>query len=323
LFVTGFTIAGAAVIVFSLAALAIWLVPRRQIASWRRQGITDEEKLAELGMTARTGLTQALGGLALVVTLAITAYEANQAHRAAVDAQKTAADNLKVANRNLRIAGTSLDLTRRGQVSERFAAAAQQLGATGETKSAALSRSGAMFSLRRLALDSPENVVPILLFTANYIATRYQPSPHLAPNGCKASFQNFPIDLDIALRVVLPTASARPKNDQRELLQGFTGADFNGLARDKAFFSGFDLTGTKFRHASLNYADFRDSNLSHARFDHACLRYADFRGANLKGARLDGADLHGAKFQRARLRRSDLPHVPLSVLQRAKIQLQG
>jgi hypothetical protein len=43
-----------------------------KVERWR-SGISDEEKLAELGVQARSSIIQALGGVALIVTIAITA----------------------------------------------------------------------------------------------------------------------------------------------------------------------------------------------------------------------------------------------------------
>src|SRR5215208_6879375 len=110
--VVGVAVALAVVVV----GLAIWLIPRWQVDRWRRAGITNEEKLAELGVQARTNFTQALGGLALIVTIAITAFQVNEGRRS--------------ADRNLNLAAENLALAEQGQVSERFSRAVEQLGAT-------------------------------------------------------------------------------------------------------------------------------------------------------------------------------------------------
>ena len=81
--VSSYWIVAGGLVAIVVAGLAIWLVPRRQVARWRRDGYASGEKLVEFGLQARTGITQALGGLALIVTLAITGYQANQAQRSA------------------------------------------------------------------------------------------------------------------------------------------------------------------------------------------------------------------------------------------------
>src|SRR5829696_5058391 len=105
-----YQIVAAALFAIGAAGLVIWLVPRWQVHRWRRTGIS-EEKLAELGLQARTSITQALGGLALIVTIAVTANQA-------IEANRSATENLDLATENL-------DLAERGQVSERFLGAVE------------------------------------------------------------------------------------------------------------------------------------------------------------------------------------------------------
>lgn len=262
--------------------LAIWLIPRWQVDRWRRAGISNEEKLAELGVQARSSITQALGGLALIVTIAITAFQVTDARRAADAGQRS-------ADRNF-------DLAQRGQVSERFSRAVEQLNATDENRNPDTAvRTGALFALMRIGIDSPDHTQPALLVVATYVR-RFKKPEKLQPNGCDADFdftQSQP-DIANALRFVLYRIAAK-LNDKKEFL-GLRGAKLDGIALDGMDLSGFDLTRIKFGHASLVRANFSDATLRQANFEHACLTSADFRGASLKGAVFDGAALKGAKF---------------------------
>jgi Pentapeptide repeats (8 copies) len=299
-------VVGALVVV----GLAIWLIPRWQVDRWRRAGISDEVKLAELGVQARSSITQALGGLAIIVTIAITAFQVNEARRSSDRAQESADKNFDLAQQS---AARNFELAQRGQVSERFSRAVEQLGAMDENdKPDPAVRTGALFSLMRIGIDSPDHTQPALLVVATYV--RKFKKPKLQPNGCDADFNFTQAQPDIAnaLRFVLYRIAAKLK-DKAEFL-GLRGADLDGLALDGLNLRGFDLTRIKFGHASLRRADFRGAILGQANFEHTCLTEADFRGASLKGAVFRGATLDGAKFTR-----EDLSRAPLSKEQKRQV----
>jgi hypothetical protein len=275
-------IAGGVVVAFAIAGLAIWLVPRRQVAGWRRAGITDEQKLAELGMQARTSIVQALGGLALIVTLAITISQVNETRKSAERAQRSADNNLRV--------------TERGQVAERFSRSVEQLGS-----SATDVRTGGLFSLLRITRDSPEYAEPVFLIAATYVREHYR-SKRTPADGCKAPF-DVSADISTALRFVLPRiAPALLEGRAADArLPGLRGASLDGLAIDNLALRRFDLDGVRFRNASLQDADFRGSNLTDAKFGDTCLNLANFRDA-----KLDRADFRGARMKRANFRDASL-----------------
>jgi hypothetical protein len=125
---TALAVIGAGVCV----VLILWLVPRAQMARWRRDGIMGKD-LAELGNSSRATLTQALGGLALIATLALTAYQVNETR--------------KTSERNLRVAEA-------GQATALLSHAVDQLGATADGKISTDTRVGALYSLARLVTDS-------------------------------------------------------------------------------------------------------------------------------------------------------------------------
>jgi Pentapeptide repeats (8 copies) len=280
-----FAIVAAGLLAIVAAGLVIWLVPRWQVHRWRRAGISGEEKLAELGLQARTSITQALGGLALIVTIAITANQALKANRSATE--------------NLKLAGENLDLAERGQVSERFLGAVEQLGATNGSRAAVDVRTGALFSLRSVGLESKPNADPVFRAVAAYVVNNYK-VPKLENDGCDAPFNRRSADVKVALRFVLPDVARKWLKGR--LLEGLRGTDLRGLAIDDLYLSRYDLTNVKLRRASLNGADFRNSNLFGANFVRACLNRADFQDAYLHKAHFDGASLKGANFKGANAR---------------------
>jgi hypothetical protein len=312
--VTTLAIIAAVLCALVAVGLAIWLIPGWQVDRWRRAGISDEEKLAELGVQARSSITQALGGLALIVTIAISAYQVNASRDSA---EKTFEETRTSSAKNLEVALENLALARQGQVSERFSRAVEQLGETdGNGRPARDVRTGALFSVMRIGIDSEPYTQPALLIVATYVRTHFAPPTKLAPNGCKAHFEFTQEQPDVAnaLGVVLHRIATRlrkkDKEDEKdkEDLLGLRGANLTGLALDGLNLSGFDLTGVRFSHASLVRAKFRYAKLNRANFEDACLIGADFTGASVSGAKFKGATLTGSglallsKAQKAQLR---------------------
>lgn len=289
---TNLAIGAAVVLALVVVGLAIWLVPRWQVRGWRRAGITEEEKLAELAVQARSAITQAFGGLALIATLAITAYQVNETRRSSED---------------------TLRLAEQGQLSERFSRAVEQLGATNADGSPAIDiRMGALFSLLRIGVDSKENAQPAFLFVATYVRNNYRRPKNLPGHGCD-DFQPPRPDVAIALAFVLPAvAEALPEDMGEPPLRGLRGTDLRGLGVDGLVLTRLNLTGIKFRVAQLKDADFSESNLFDATFERACLKGADFRQAVLLSAVLRGANLQDANLQGAKLREANLVDADLS-----------
>ena len=273
-----------------VVGLTIWIVPRWQVRGWRRAGIAEEEKLAELGVQARSSITQALGGLALVATLAITAYQVNETRRS--------------SDANLRLA-------ERGQASERFAQALGQLTATGPGGPAVDTRTGALFALRQIGIDFNAYAEPAFLLVTRYVANNYRPPKRVPPHGCLASFGTTRPDVVTALAIVLPALAATRLEQSEQLSLGLRGVVLDGFALDELVLRGFNLTGIKFRSASLVYANFSKSKLRGADFRRACLRRAVFRNADLRLAVLRGADLRGADLRDAKLRNADFTDAQL------------
>jgi hypothetical protein len=291
----------ATVIAILVISSAVWLFPRRQVARWRRAGI-EEHKLAELSIQARSSVTQAFGGLALIATLAITAYQVNETRR--------------TSDRNLHLVEQGQRSERQSQVSERFSRAVEQLGATNANGDdpAIDVRTGALFSLLRIGLDSPENTQSAFLVVAAYIQNNYQRPKTLRKNGC-AGFRSPRGDVRTALKFVLPRVAEKLYKLRRGkgFLTGLRGSDLSGLDVDGLDFRHLSLTRTKFRAAYLVRANFRQADIRGSSFARACLLKAHFRWADLRlGADLRRANLIDADFSHAKLERADFRGAKLS-----------
>ena len=276
----------AVVVVALVVGLAIWLIPKRQVQRWRSAGVTDPEKLAKLGLEARGSITQAFGGLALVATLAITAYQVSETRRTSEN---------------------TLRLSERAQLSQRFSQAVEQLDAT-DTEGRPQSTFGPGAVLVARTRPRLEGLRRLCLLHRCYLRANNYPRSRRRSRGCDPDqFRRPSPDVETALRFVIPVVS-------RELLAeagdrgiaGLEGAYLRGLGVGQLRLQGFDLSGIEFHSAFLNEPDFRGSRLVGAKFRMACLRKADFRDANLRRAILVGADLRNAHLEGARLRDANL-----------------
>jgi uncharacterized protein YjbI with pentapeptide repeats len=282
-------VSAALLIVF--AGLAIWRVPHWQARGWRHAKI-GEEKQAELVVQARTSMIQAFGGLALIATLAITGYQVSETRRSSSE---------------------NLSLAARGQVSERFSRAVEDLGATNAKGDAAIDiRTGALFALRGIGLDSTLHTEPAFRVAAHYVRNHYT-APKDLPDSCKARKRAAP-DIATALTYVLPRLATKlvdeklpedPKERESGKMGGLNDTEMRGLVLDKLVLINFDLKNIDLRAARLTKLDAHGSILNSAFFTRACLPGANFRGARLQGANFEGANLKNANFQGADVHDAD------------------
>lgn len=287
----GGTLLGALIVAVLGVGAATWLIPRRQIARLRAAGVDDEVKLAEIGNASRSTITQAAGGVGLILTLALTAYQVNETRRS--------------SDENLRV-------TEQGQVTERFSRAVEQLGATAANGEPALDiRIGGLFSLLRIGLDSERDTLPALLVASQYVVNNQQP-PRAAPargEPCVTPRPEPRADINAALRYVLPQltdAIRKRPGFRRGYASGLEGADFSRTSLAEVRFGHHFLAGVSFRGADLERATFNEVLMERVDMRGACLANAnlttvattsdpnsqrgqvvvDLRGADIRGARV-------------------------------------
>lgn len=192
----------------------------------------------------------------------------------------------------------TLDVTRRGQLTERFTTAIEQLGQTTEDKLDI--RLGGIYALEQIAKESQELHGPVM-----EILTAFLREHSRKPGEASAELEEG----DIAAS----THSDAASNEHTVPLR----ADFQAIAtvlgrREVSHDpDGFRLD---VRGVALGVVDFRYAQLEEANFGDAQLEEANFRGAQLKGAVFNGAQLKGANFESAQLQGA---HFWSSQLQRA------
>jgi hypothetical protein len=150
----------------------------------------------------------------------------------------------------------TLDLTRRGQITERFTQAIEQLGATEEGKKNLEIRLGGIYSLERTAREDRDYHWPIMEVLTSYVRRNDAPS-----------------ELDIqAILNVIGRRSIYHRTDK------------------KVEYGTIDLSNTDLRGANLRGANLRDAVLQDAKLQDANLR--DAQDANLAGTlSLQGATM--------------------------------
>jgi len=259
-----------------------------QLQRWRGADIEDA-KLAELTVQARASMVQAIGGFALVGTLALTAYQASETRRS--------------SNENLRIA-------EEGQITDRYAGAVEQLGATNPGGTAEVDvRAGALFSLARIGEDSERDTQPALVVVATYVADNQRPPldrgrwrlRHACLPQRERTRARPRADIAAALNYVVPRLDrALEKQVPRLAKNGFL------YTLDRPDFTGTALGSLQLSDVLFDHPSFRDAELQDARLEHTTFIEGDFRGACLRGIHLRGVDVFSSDFRRADLSDADL-----------------
>jgi Pentapeptide repeats (8 copies) len=216
-----------------------------------------------------------------------------------------------------------LQVTREGQVTERFTRAVEQLGNRGSLDV----RLGGIYALGRLARDSAVDEPTIVEILAAFIRERApwpprhpeQPPVDATIDESFPDFQARAPDVDAALRVLTEqldlsgdNAPDLSKTDLRgvnlaganleDALLGdvsLQGATLAGATLDGALLVDTDLRGADLFQASLQGAKLVDVNLQGVELDEVDLRDALLHGVNLQDAKLTGADLRGAEASKA------------------------
>jgi Pentapeptide repeats (8 copies) len=191
----------------------------------------------------------------------------------------------------------TLQLNRRGQLTERFTRAVEQLGQAGPERLAV--RLGGIYALEQIAMDSEElhwaAMEVLVAFVVNTPAGEGEPvaRPWLdEPPRWERDRAPIPTDLQAAATVLgrRPETRRRWERRQDRRLQ-LRFADLRRVSWIGAHLEGARLTGARLDGANLREADLRG----------ALLRGANLRDGNLGGARLEGADLAGAHLEQTRL----------------------
>jgi uncharacterized membrane protein len=212
-------------------------------------------------------------------------------------------------------AQNALELNRRGQITDRFTRAIDQLGKVDDYGNKQVEiRVGGIYALEQIARDSEEDYWPIMEVLAAYLRQNAPWIPEEDQQGEELS----PAPDIRAITDVLRRRNSyfgRGEADPLDLsltnLSGanFLGANFSRTNLSRTNLSRAELQGAELQYANLQGADLREADLREADLRGAWLQGADFQGANLQYANLQGADFQGANLQYANLQGADLSSV--------------
>ncbi|MFM6372793.1 MAG: pentapeptide repeat-containing protein [Microcystis panniformis] len=186
-----------------------------------------------------------------------------------------------------------IQLTQQRLITERFSKAVEQIGNPKEEVVI-----GGIYSLERIAKDSPKDQWTIMEVLTSYIR-KNSPIPsniqQLEPEERQKALEKLP-SVSIPVQAALTVIGRRKvENDQA----GDNLAETNDFAWDNLAettdFSKIkilDLSRTNLRGANLNRANLYRANLWEANLNGAYLNRANLIGANLIGANLNGAENH-------------------------------
>ena len=285
----------ASLVVIGYFVLAIWFVPK-----WAADGVKSSKPEAQAAAqeseraSVRTAMLAVLAG-------SIAAF-------GAVYTARTFAQNKREAAR-------TFELNRRGQLSDRFGRAVDQLGQDEKLDV----RLGGIYALERLAQESSEEHGPIMEVLCAYVRSR-APAKHEQSEGSAESEQEAPNmerdapataeppELPVDIQAVM-TVLVKRREDHDQLAgvrldlrrTDLRGANAIDLRADGAHLDGADLRGARLRGANLRGAVLDGANLQKAELSGADLREAELARANLQKANVSGANLQGANLNEADL----------------------
>lgn len=285
-------------------------------------GAATQRRVAGRGRRGKA-LRRPAGGWRQVLRPAKSAWVAareNPAAAAAVAASAAAVISSIVAAIALWFTSAQIEVAEQGQVTERFNRAVSQLG-----DPALDVRLGGVYSLERLARDSPGDQPAIVEIISAYIRDHLPPAgpacPQIIPGVSRPLLTS---DVQSAIVVLARRSRSADQGATADLTRvcapignpplggtDFTGfsfavADLNGAFLKGKDFSGDTLPGTKLSNAHLASTLWFDADLERTDFSGADLSAARFEGADLTGAVLVGANLTGTTFQDADLTGADM-----------------
>jgi len=240
---------GALSLALALVVLVLWRLPK-----WQAAGVQEIKDRLTVENAARQTLAQIIGGMVLIAGLFFTWANLNVTQENIKITQDTAAKNL--------------EMTREGQITDRFTKAIAQLG---DTEHLAV-RLGGIYALERIAKDSKKDYWPIMEVLTAYVRETAPWSPEEAQPVHK---------LGADIQAILTVLRRRTYIKEEEKPLNLTNINLRGA----------DLTGAHLEQADLRGANLELADIEGAQLEQALLRAAHLEGAFLRDAQLKGADL--------------------------------
>ncbi|GAA1915942.1 hypothetical protein GCM10009716_26540 [Streptomyces sodiiphilus] len=202
------------------------------------------------------------------------------------------------------------DLTREGQVTERYVEAIKLLASDNMTE-----RLGGIYSLERIMRDSEKDHATVVAVLAAFVR---QHAPWTEPPPERTSPEED-------VQAVLNVLGGRPERPEGFCVDlratDLRGADLRGGQLEGANLAGTHLENADLTQAQLRYADLSEAALRGADLTEAQLRYADLTQADLGNATLTEANLGYAGLAQACLENAILieAHLENAILSRADL----
>jgi hypothetical protein len=220
-----------------------------------------------------------------------------------------------------------VELQRRGQVTERFSKAIEQLGEEGDGKVDV--RVGAIYALEQIAKESDDLHWPIMEVLTTHLR-HFRGKPQQTARGAEAGTSEDPERARLPTEAqAIATVIGRRRHDHDPPSQALDlhEVDLSGVVWPKAHLESANLYGAHLQQAHLVDAHMQGADLSRAELQGADLGAAHLQeaklyDAQLQGAYLDDAQLQGADLSRAQLQEAQLvgAQVHGAVLAGAKLQ---
>lgn len=223
------------------------------------------------------------------------------------------------ASEQLRYRSQELDITEQGQVTDRYNAAVTNLGHRSQDV-----RTGGIYALQRILLDSPRDQPALISVLGAYIRA-HAPKNTYSPQDAAQHAAGPPANDVQAALTVLKDRSSRHDGPQRLELQF---VDLSVADLFKAHLPRTDLQHTNLHHAWLGEADLRRAFAPWVCLEQAWLSRANLRdsmlyGGSLRGAALDEADLSATKMSGVDLRHANLAKADLTDANLTDADLRG
>jgi hypothetical protein len=257
------------VISIAITIIAVlWLGPKLQIAHLKK--LKPEERFQQEN-EARKTLAQIIGGVIVLGGLYYTGENIKIAQKSADNTQEATAE--------------TIELTRQGQITERFTKAVEQLG-----KEDISIRLGGIYALERIAKESKEDHWPIMELLTAYLRNKTK-IDRKAKGGTTFTYQKADIQ---AILTVIGRRKVEFETDDERLDLQF--CDLSNSNLYKANLYGAILIGANLSGSILTGAHFTDADLSNVNFQGTDLGGADFKGAVFYNNTFVDATLTGADF---------------------------
>jgi len=221
----------------------------------------------------------------------------------------------------------TLDLSREGQITERFTRAIEQLGASDAAGQPKLElRLGGIYALERIARDSERDYGVIMEVLTTYVREHsprkkldFEPQATICiekasivgPKAPAPKMATPKAALDEAPRIGADIQAILTVLGRRELRYDKSPLDLSATNLRGAHLHGMDFRGVDLHSADLREADFEGANLRGVELYNADLRRACLTDAHLEKANLGGAKLWEAKFHRTHLNQALFPDAHL------------